>query len=96
MEILVQLKWQHYGAGRILAKALSVDPATISRDINYLLKWRASFMKGSNESEQFLDAIIQRAVAAGIHPRMGYSWSYHYLLGFSSLTVKCAHRRRKN
>ncbi len=80
----------------MLAKALSVDPATISRDINYILKWRASFIKGSNVSEQFLDAVIQRAVAAGIHPRMGYSWTYDYLQGVSSLTVRCAHRGRKN
>jgi hypothetical protein len=88
MGILVQLNWQHYGIGRTLAEALSVDPATISRDIKYIRKWRASFLKGLNMSEEFADAVIQRLVAAGIHPRRGYSWTYKYNQGVSSLTVK--------
>lgn len=88
MGILVQLNWQHYGIGRKLGEALSVDPATISRDINYILKWRASFVKGYNVSEEFADTVIRRLVAAGIHPREGYSWTYKYNQGVSSLTIR--------
>jgi hypothetical protein len=92
MGILVQLNWQHYGIGRTLAEALSVDPATISRDIKSIRKFRASFLKARNVSEDFADAVIQRLVAAGIHPRQGYSWAYTYNQGFSSLTVKPSRR----
>ena len=88
MDILVQLNWQHYGIGRRLAEALSVDPATISRDINYILKWRASFVEGYKVGEKFADVVIRRLVAAGIHPRGGYSLTYKYNQGVSSLTVR--------
>lgn len=87
MGILVQLHWRSYGFGRILAEALSVDPATISRDIKYIRKFRVSLVKGQNVSEEFADAVIQHLVAAEIHPRLGYSWTYEYLHGISSLTV---------
>lgn len=90
MGILAKLNWPRYGIGRTLAEILSVDPATVSRDLRYLRKWRASFMEESKVSEKFADAIIQRLVAAGIHPRLGYSWTYKYVHGFSTLTVKRA------
>lgn len=83
--VLVHLKWQSYGVGRLLANSLSVDPATISRDIQYLRKWRRSFLR--RESEDFVDAIIWRMVLAGIHPRQGYFFTYVYEAGVSSLTV---------
>jgi len=41
MALLVKLSWPGYGIGRLLAKAFSVDPATISRDIKYLRGFRA-------------------------------------------------------
>jgi len=89
MDILLQLKWQHYGVGRILAEALSVDPATISRDIKDILKWRASFLTGRGVlGEKFVDAVIQRLVATGIHPRRVYSWTYNYNQGIQSLTIR--------
>jgi hypothetical protein len=88
MDILVQLNWQHYGAGRILAEALSVDPATISRDIKYILEWRASLTEGQRAGEKLANAVIERLVATGIHPRRVYSWSYNYNQGLSSLTVR--------
>jgi hypothetical protein len=87
MGILVRLNWPDYGIGRTLAEVLSVDPATISRDLKYIRKWRASLMEGTNVSEKFADAVIQRLVAAGIHPRGGFSWTYKYVEGCSSLTV---------
>ena len=71
-----------------MAKALSVDPATISRDLKYILKWRASFLRGHKVSEEFGDAVIQRLVVAGIHPRLGYSWTYKYAKGASSIKVR--------
>jgi hypothetical protein len=89
MSIFVDLNWRpHYGIGRTLAEALSVDPATISRDIRYILKFRASLIKDYKVSEKFADAVIQRLVAAGIHPRAGYSWTYTYTHGVSSLRVR--------
>jgi len=95
MGILVELNWPGYGIGRPLAKALSVDPATISRDLKYIRTWRASLIKGDNMSrkmsKKFADAIIQRLVLAGIHPRLRYSWSYKYRNGISSLTVRRAY-----
>jgi hypothetical protein len=36
MGILVRLNWPSYGIGRELAEVLSVDPATISRDLKYI------------------------------------------------------------
>jgi hypothetical protein len=88
MGILLKLNWPSYGIGRKLAKALSVDPATISRDLKYIRKWRASLLRRDNMSSEFADAIIQRLVGAGIHPRCGYSWTYKYVSGFSSLRVR--------
>jgi hypothetical protein len=88
MAILVRLNWPGYGIGRTLAEVLSIDPATISRDLKYIRKWRASLIKGSKVSEEFADAVIRRLIVAGIHPRGGYSWTYKYIDGCSSLTVR--------
>lgn len=88
MDILLQLKWQHYGVGRILAEALSVDAATISRDIKYILKWRGSFLTRRAVGEKLVDAVIQRLVATGIHPRRVYSWTYNCNQGIPSLTIR--------
>jgi hypothetical protein len=86
--ILVKLNWPSYGLGRKLAKAFSVDPATISRDLKYIRKWRASLLKQRDMSSEFVDAIAQRLVVAGIHPRLGYSLTYTYLGGCASLRVR--------
>jgi len=86
--VLVHLKWQSYGFGRALANSLSVDPATISRDIQYLRKWRSSLLKENLMTEDFADQIIRRMVIAGIHPRDGYSCISVYEAGVSSLTVR--------
>jgi hypothetical protein len=88
MGILVELNWPSYGIGRKLAKAFSVDPATISRDLKYIRKWRASLLKQRDMSPKFADAIVQRLVAAGIHPRLGYSLTYTNVWGRSSLKVR--------
>jgi len=88
MRILLKLNWPSYGIGRELAEFLSVDPATISRDLKYIRKWRASLLKQRGMNSEFADAIIQRLVSAGIHPRRGYSWTYKYGCGFSSLRVR--------
>lgn len=88
MGVLVQTKWQHYGMGRALAEALSVDPATISRDIRDILRWRKALIKGVELSDEFADAVIQRLIAKRIHPRHGYTWTYLYKNGASSLTVR--------
>jgi hypothetical protein len=40
LDVLLNLEWQSYGVGRVLAKNLSVDAATISRDIQFLRNWR--------------------------------------------------------
>jgi hypothetical protein len=42
--ILVELNWPHYGIGRMLAKDFCVDLATISRDLKYIRKYRASLI----------------------------------------------------
>jgi hypothetical protein len=93
--VLVHLEWQSYGIGRVLANSLSVDPATISRDIQYLRKWRRSLLREDHMSEEFADAIIRRMVVAGIHPREGYSCTYVYQAGVSSLTVRGGFRYAK-
>lgn len=93
--VLLQLKWRSYGVGRTLANSLSVDPATISRDIQYLRKWRRSLLRGEQMTEDFADAIIGRMVAAGIHPRDGYSWTSVYAAGVSWLTVRRGFRYAK-
>ena len=67
MSILVDLNWPRYGIGRILAEALSVDPATISRDLKYIRKCRSTLIRQDEMSDKFADAIILRLVAAGIH-----------------------------
>ena len=92
--VLVQLKWQSYGVGRILADSLSVDAATISRDIKYLRKWRTSLINSPHLTENFVDAIILRMLAAGIHPRQGYSWTHKG--GIASLTVRRGFRYARN
>jgi len=83
--VLVDLEWQSYGVGRVFADSLSVDPATISRDIQYLRKWRRSLLRGKLMTEDFADQIIRRMVLASIHPREGYSWT---CAGVSSLSVR--------
>jgi hypothetical protein len=88
MGILVELNWPRYGIGRKLAKVLSVDPATISRDLKYIRRWRTTFIEEGKVSEEFANAIIRRLVVAGIHPRLGYMWSYQYNQGVSSLAVR--------
>jgi hypothetical protein len=88
MGILIRLDWPRYGYGRALAELLSVDPATISRDLKYIREWRASLLEDGKMSPQFADAIILRLVVARIHPRSGYSWTYQYAQGASSLIVK--------
>jgi hypothetical protein len=70
MDILVHLGWPKYGIGRALAEALSVDPPTISRDLKYIRKWRASLIHDSQINEEFADAIIKRLVAFGISVKM--------------------------
>jgi hypothetical protein len=52
MGILVDLNWPGYGIGRVLAKSLSVDPGTISRDLKYIRKWRASVIKKPHMNEK--------------------------------------------
>jgi hypothetical protein len=94
MGILVDLNWPGYGIGQLLADALSVDPATISRDLKFIRKWRASLIARPNMNEEFADAIVRRLVAARIHPRRGYYWSYTYRNGLSSFTVGRAYSRR--
>jgi hypothetical protein len=94
--VLVHLKWQSYGVGRILADSLSVDAATISRDIKYLRKWRTSMIKTQHLGEDFTDAIISRMLSAGIHPRQGYSWTLLYRGGIESLTVQRGFRYARN
>lgn len=44
-KVLLVLNWESFGYGRPLAELLSVDPATISRDIRDLRKWRRSFIE---------------------------------------------------
>jgi hypothetical protein len=92
MDIMVHLDWPRYGIGRALAEALSVDPATISRDLKYIRKWRASLIRDGQINEEFANEIIKRLVAFRIHPRRGYSWSYTYLDGVSSLKVRRGYR----
>jgi hypothetical protein len=87
MALLTKLGWPGYGIGRVLAKALSLDPATISRDLKYLRAFRARLLKSPNVNEEFADAIIQGLVTLGIHPRFGYVWKYNYNEGFSSLST---------
>jgi hypothetical protein len=89
MEVLLKLNWESYGVGRVLAKALSVDAATISRDVRYILNWRESLLKQEGtQSPSFVDAVIYRLILARIHPRHGYSWKYTYEKGVSSLVVR--------
>ncbi|HEV7746107.1 MAG TPA: hypothetical protein VGO56_13995 [Pyrinomonadaceae bacterium] len=94
MVILVEMNWPRHGIGRDLAKALSVDPATICRDLKYIRSWRTTLMGESKESEELVDAIIRRLVLASIHPRFGFSWTYKYIHRVSSLTVQRAARCR--
>src|SRR5258705_5173292 len=90
MGILVKLNWPDYGIGQILAEALSVNAATISRDLKYIRELRRSLIedRADRMSDDFADAIILRLVSARIHPRLGYSWRYQYFSGVSSLTVR--------
>jgi len=95
MKSLVQRNWKHYGIGRILAKAFGVDPATISRDVSYILKLRARLVQKETitfiDQEKLTDQIILRLAAAGIHPRHGYTYVYHFNQRVSSLTVRRAY-----
>lgn len=95
LTVLVDLNWQSYGIGLVLADSLSVDPATISRDIQYLRKWRRSLVETSGMTETFADTIIRRLAVAGIHPRHGYSWTNVHTAAGSSLTVRRGFRYAK-
>lgn len=90
---LLKRGWQTYGAGRVLARNLSVDPATISRDIRSLRKWREYIIGTPNESERvarifgggeranrekFADLVLRRLVEARIHPKGGFSFCIDY------------------
>ena len=88
LAVLLDLNWQSYGAGRILARSLAVDTATISRDIQYLCKWRASLSKSYQLTERLADAILQCLVAGGVHPHHGCSFTLLYNAGVSPLTVR--------
>ena len=92
MGLLSEIGWANYGAGRILAKCLSVHSATISRDLKYLREWRASFITQQKITDKYADAVIERLVTARIHPRCAFSWMCTYYQGVSSLKV---HRLRK-
>jgi hypothetical protein len=87
MEILVKANWPRYGIGRALARAFSVNPSTISRDLKSIRAWRASLIREGNLSQKLADAIILRLVDSGLHPRLGYSWRSQYAHGVTSLTV---------
>jgi hypothetical protein len=91
MEVLLESQWQSYGFGKILARDLHVDAATISRDIRYIREWRDSLIKEC-KGERFADHIIRLLVSARVHPRHGYSWTFTYEEGISSLTVKGVQR----
>jgi len=91
MEVLLESHWQSYGLGKILAKHLDVDAATISRDIRYLREWRDSLIK-EGKGERFADDVIRLLASARIHPRHGYSWKITHQEGISSLTVKGVQR----
>jgi len=88
MGMLVLLNWPRYGIGRTLAKAFLVDPATISRDLNYIREWRARLLEESDMTESLADVLITRLVVAGIHPRLGYICTTTYTQGISSLSVR--------
>jgi len=88
MSVLLKLNWKTYGYGRMLSDALSVDRATISRDIRYIVKWRKSFLEVGRLTDEFADAVIARLVQAQIHPRHGFTWTYGINCGFASLTVR--------
>jgi hypothetical protein len=95
MKILVQRNWKHYGMGRILAKAFGVDPATISRDLSYIVKLRARLVQKETitfiDREKLVDQVILRLAAAGIHPRHGYTYIFSFNQGVASLTVRRAY-----
>lgn len=55
---LLRLEWRSYGFGRILAKNLSVDAATISRDIHYLRSWREGLIE-SKSLTMFAPSIVK-------------------------------------
>lgn len=101
LALLVQLNWQNlYGMGYKLARALSVDGAQISRDINYLLQWRKSLINdlrisvGQSTSEAFAGVIAQKLLKANVHPKQGFSYTLDIKGGKRSpltvrLRVKC-------
>lgn len=85
--LLVKVGWRRYGVGRLFAKALAVDPATISRDTKCIRDFRAELLSSPHVNEQFADAIILGLVTEGIHPRFGYGWKYNYKAGFPLLSI---------
>ena len=100
LAVLLDLNWQSYGAGRILARSLAVDTATISRDIQYLRNWRRSLIKSYQLTEKIADAILRCLVTGGVHPRHGCSFTFLYNEGVSSLIVRRGwdhkeHRQKK-
>ena len=97
LAVLLDLNWQSYGAGRILARSLAVDTATISRDIQYLSNWRRSLINSYQLTERIADAILQCLVTGGVHPRHGCSFTLLYNEGVSSLIVRrgWGHKERR-
>ena len=72
----------------MLALALSVDPATISRDIKYLRELRVRLMKDHRVNEDFADRLMDCLTRARIHPREEFVWQYLYKKGVESFTVR--------
>jgi hypothetical protein len=90
MRIMSESNWPLYGLGRILAKKLSVDPATISRDLRLIRAWRnrlAGRLRKMNR-EKFLSAAISQFIAQHIPPRVEFLLTYHEINGVSSLIVR--------
>ena len=70
MAALAECNFHTFGLGRRLALELSVDPATISRDIGYLVEFRLRL--AIEYGPQLADSIFRRFAAIQKHPRDGY------------------------
>ncbi len=82
LAVMVKYKWQNiYGKGYRLAEALSVDAATVSRDLRYLKDWRLSLIKdfqgtvGRTAGELCADTVAKKLLAANSHPKQGFSYT---------------------
>ena len=90
MRIMSESDWPLYGAGKILAKKLSVNPSTISRDLRFIRAWRKRLtgrLRKMNR-EKFLSAAISQFIAQRIPPRVEFVLTYHEINGVSSLIVR--------